>query len=443
MKIKFIVVQGLLVLVFFFWEIGLIISEKGTYGSEQYKIVNGFTVNLHNHFSEFDGSEKLDKNIRSFQKKWGIKGLSVAITKDGRLVYAKGFGYANEETGEKVEPGHLFRIASISKLITAVTIMHLVEENMVGLEDPVFGPDGILNDPFYLDYTDSRVEQITIRQLLTHTAGWSRRSGDPMFTPHIIARKLDVDLPVDCETIIRYALGKKLNYKPGTRYSYSNLGYVILGEVIEKLTGIGYEDYVKISILNPLGIYDMHLGNSYPEEKAVNEVIYYEAFKSAKVLAYDSHRDLVPKTYGGSDIKALGAAGGWVASPAEMLKLVVAIDGFDTKPEILKPESIRMMTSKGKYGRYLMGWKSTDGHGTWWRTGTLTGTSALLVRQNNGINWIVITNTTTIRKSRIHSETSRMMFRALASMDAWPVYDLFEYQPSQFFTLVNPPEFDK
>lgn len=440
MKVKYILVQGLLVLVFFFWEIGLIISERGTYGSEQSRINTVFTANLRNQFSDFKGSEKLDETIQSFQKKWGIKGMSVAITKDGRLVYAKGFGYANEEAGEKVEPAHLFRIASVSKLITALTIMHLAEEGMLRLDDPVFGPDGILNDPLYLDYIDPRVEQITIRQLLTHTGGWSRRSGDPMFTPHIIARKMHVDLPVDCETIICYALGKKLNYTPGIRYSYSNLGYVILGEVIEKLTGIGYEDYIKISILNPLGIYDIHLGNSYPEEKAVNEVIYYEAFKSAKVLAYDSHRDFVPKTYGGSDIKTLGAAGGWIASPAEMLKLVVAIDGFNTKPDILQPESIQTMTSKDKYGRHLMGWKSSDGHGTWWRTGTLTGTSALVVRQNNGINWIVMTNTTTIRKSRIHSETSRMMFRALSSMDAWPVYDLFEYQPSQLFSLVNPAE---
>jgi CubicO group peptidase (beta-lactamase class C family) len=440
MKIKFILVQALLVLVFFFWEIGLIISGKGAGGSEQNKVSAGFTSNLRNQFSSFESSEKLDETILSFQKKWGIKGMSVAITKDGRLVYAKGFGYANKEAGETVEPGHLFRIASVSKLITAITIMHLTEEGMLELDDHVFGPGGILNDPQYLNYTDPRVEQITVRQLLTHTGGWSRRSGDPMFTPHIIARKMDVDLPVDCETIIRYTLRKKLNYTPGTRYSYSNLGYVILGKVIEKVTGIGYEDYVKIAILNPLGIYDMHLGNSYPEEKAVNEVIYYEAFKSAKVLAYDTHKDFVPKTYGGSDIKTLGAAGGWIASPAEMLKLVVAVDGFDTKPDILQPESIRIMTSKGKTGREMMGWKGSDGHGTWWRTGTLTGTSALVVRQSNGINWIVVTNTTTSRKSRIHSETSRMMFRAIAGMDGWPSYDLFEYQPSRLFTLVNPAE---
>lgn len=443
MKTKFIIIQGLLVLVFFFWEIGLIISGKGTYGSEQNKISTGFTANLRNQFSNFENSEKLDESIRSFQKKWAIKGISVAVTKDGRLVYAKGFGYANKEAGETVKPGHLFRIASVSKLITALTVMHLSEEGMLELDDHVFGPDGILNDPQYLNYIDSRIEQITIRQLLTHTAGWSRRSGDPMFTPHAIARKMDVDLPVDCETIIRYTLGKKLNYQPGTRYSYSNLGYVILGEVIEKVTGIGYEDYIKIAILNPLGIYDMHLGNSYPEEKAVNEVIYYEAFKSAKVLAYDSNRDFVPKTYGGSDVKALGAAGGWISSPAEMLKLVIAVDGFDTKPDILQPESIRIMTSKGKSGHDMMGWKGSDGRGTWWRTGTLTGTSALVVRQKNGINWIVVTNTSTIRKSRIHSETSRMMFRAIAGIDTWPAYDLFENQPSQLFSMGTPSELNE
>jgi len=431
MKFKFIVVQGLLALVFFFWEIGLVVPGKGTYGSGEKNRSAGFAANLRNQYSNFEGSEKIDESIQSFQKKWGIKGMSVAITKDGRLVYAKGFGYANEEAGEKVGPGHLFRIASVSKLITTMTIMHLYEENMIGLDDYVFGPDGILNEPQYLEYTDPRIEQITVRHLLTHTAGWSRRSGDPMFMPHIIARKMHVNLPVNCETIIRYSIGKKLNYTPGTRYNYSNLGYVILGKIIEKVTGIGYEDYVKIAILNPLGIYDMHLGNSYPEEKAVNEVIYYESYRSSKVLAYDSHRDFVPKTYGGSDIKVLGAAGGWVASPAEMLKLIVAVDGFDTKPDILQPESIRLMTNGGKSGRNMMGWKGTDGHGTWWRTGTLAGTSALVVRQNNGINWIILTNTSTVRRSRIHSETSRMMFGTVASIDTWPAYDLFEFQPIQ------------
>jgi CubicO group peptidase (beta-lactamase class C family) len=431
MRLKFIIVQGLIALVFFFWEIGLVLPGRDSYGSGENNRSPGFNAKLHNEYSNFEGSEKIDKSVQSFRKKWGIKGISVAITKDGRLVYAKGFGYANEEAGEKVEPGYLFRIASVSKLITALTIMHLYEEDMIGLDDYVFGPKGILNDPQYLNYNDQRIEQITVRHLLTHTAGWSRRSGDPMFMPHVIARKMNVNLPVDCETIIRYAIGKKLDYKPGARYSYSNLGYVILGKVIEKVTGIGYEDYVKIAILNPLGIYDMHIGNSYPEEKAVNEVIYYESYKSSKVLAYDSHREFVPKAYGGSDIKVLGAAGGWIASPAEMLKLVVAIDGFDTKPDILQPQSIKIMTERGRSGRNMMGWKGSDGSGTWWRTGTLTGTSALIVRQNNGINWIVLTNTTTVRRSRIHSEVSRMMFRAVAGIDMWPAYDLFENQPIQ------------
>ena len=92
------------------------------------------------------------------------------------------------------------------------------------------------------------------------------------------------------------------------------------------------------------------------------------------------------------------------------------------------PETIEQMTRNGR-GKYnMIGWKGTDGRGTWWRTGTLTGSSALMVRQNNGINWIIIMNTTTWKRSKIHRESSRTMFKAVHTVRNWPEYDLFDYQ---------------
>ena len=430
---RFVIVQVGIILLLFFFEVGSIFSDKGSarelhIDEPAYKSLN---LVLDNSLSEFPGSEKMDQIIGPFLEKYDIKGASVAVTREGRLVFAKGFGYANVETGRKMSPGNVFRIASVSKLITAIAIMQLVEQGKLHLEDTVFGPDGILNDSIYMDYKDPRVEKITVHQLLQHRAGWSRRKGDIMFMPHVVASKMKTDLPVDVETYIRYALTKRLNYNPGYKYSYSNLGYAILGKVIEKASGIAYEDYVKLSILNPLGISDMHIGNSYYKDRLFNEVKYYVPDGTRSVLPYDSHNGFATREYGGNDIKALGAAGGWVASPAEMLKLVAAIDGFNTKPDILSEESINQMTNNGKKGHDLLGWKGSDGYGTWWRTGTLSGSSALLVRQKNGISWIIILNTTTYRHARIHRDVSRMMFQAINSVKDWPENDLFYFdQPA-------------
>ena len=441
---RFVIVQIIIILLLFFFEIGSIFSDKGStrelYINEPaYQSLN---LVLDNKLSDYEGTKDLDQAINSFMNKWEIKGASVAVTKNGRLVYAKGFGYADVEAGRKMEPGNIFRIASVSKLITAVAIMHLVEQEKLDLDDEVFGLNGILNDSIYLDYRDNRVEQITVRHLLLHKSGWSGRKGDVMFTPHVIAYKMKSPFPVDTETTIRYALTKRLNYNPGSKYSYSNLGYAILGEIIEKVSGIGYQDYVKLAILNPLGISDMHIGHSYYEDKLFNEVRYYIPDNSPPVLAYNSNKEYATRAYGGSNIEVLGAAGGWVASPAELLKLVAAIDGFNTKPDILSQESIDLMSNNGKKGRELFGWKGSDGYGTWWRTGTLSGSSAQLIRQRNGITWVIILNTTTSKNSRIHRDVSRMMFQAINSVKYWPDNDLFFYDqptpvPSRYLTRIE------
>jgi CubicO group peptidase (beta-lactamase class C family) len=434
MKIKFILVQIAVVLILFFWEIGFSLSDKGKNGSDHKNLVtaNDF-ANNRAASPEFDN---MDRIISTFQNKWGITGLSAAVTKDGRLVYARGFGYADNKSVEPVEARHQFRLASVSKLVTAIAIMNLDEQGKIDLDDHVFGPNGILNESIYLQYTDPRIEQITVRHLLTHTAGWStKKYGDPMFMTHEVARKMKTNLPVTNETTIQYVLKKKLNYNPGSKYSYSNVGYVILGKVIEKVSKMNYEDYVKLNILYPLGIYDMQLGSSFYEEKAGNEVSYYENRSYGKVLAYNSNQNYVSRIYGGNDINSLGAAGGWISSPAGLLRLVAAIDGFDTKPDFLQPESIEIMTTRGQSGQDVIGWKGADGYGTWWRTGTLTGMSVLVVRQKNGINWIIAMNSTTVKKSHIHRESFRMMSSALASVKSWPEYDLFNNLPGSLEPL--------
>ena len=408
----------------YFGEIALTFSDKG-YPSLLNDEEVPFSLLLDNTYSDFEETESIDRQVEAFIKRWKIEGASLAVTKDERLVYAKGFGTANSETGEEVKPGHLFRIASVSKLITAVAIMKLYEDGYLELNDPVFGEKGILSDSLFWNYADPRVEEITVRHLLNHTGGWSRYAGDPLFNPLYIARKMGVPAPASLDHILQYTLKRDLNFKPGTRYSYSNLGYAILGKVIEEKSGMPYQDYVVMNLLKPIGIHDMHIGKSYYHEKYPNEVRYHHSAGEMTVRAMDGTGEIVPVYYGGNDMDLLGPAGGWVASAPELAKFITAIDGFDEQPDILSRETIISMSNPSIAGKGLFGWRGSDSYGTWWRTGYLSGSSALVVRQNDGISWVVMTNTSTYKQSRIHRYVSGLMFGSVGKVQHWPDMDLF------------------
>jgi CubicO group peptidase (beta-lactamase class C family) len=429
MKLKAILTITLF-LIFFIGEISTSFSFKSENDRNNaipntiplsYKVTNRLSISTE--------TQSIDINIIDFLQRNRIVGASVAITKEGRLIYSKGFGFAVKETLDSVTPRSLFRIASVSKLITAVAIMKLVEDEKLDINARVFGQEGILNDSVYLQYNDKRYENITIHHLLNHTAGWNGKKTDPVFNSLYVAKIMDVVPPAQIPVIIEYALTKKLDYLPGKNYSYSNLGYCVLGEVIKKVTGMEYEDYVQFAILHPLGIWDMHIGKSFFNEKYPNEVRYYNLEDSPKIWAFDGSQERVPLEYGGNNIELLGPAGGWIASAPELAKLMTAIDGFDSRPDIISKSSIAFMTEDRDHSRSFIGWRGTDGHGTWWRTGTLTGTSALIMRHANGINWIVLLNTTTNRRSHIHNKLSHTMFSALYGIHKWPGFDLFNYEP--------------
>ncbi len=422
-----IVLKLILFIVFFFWDVANNYSShypmSSVLRSEQ---IQPIPTRIHNQLSDLEYFEHLESGIAYLLGKYDIKGASVAVAKDGRLVFAKGIGYADVEAGEPVEPKHLFRIASVSKLITATAIMKLTELELLDIDDKVFGKYGILNNPGYLNYVDPRVEEITVRHLLNHSAGWNRRHGDPMNMHHRIAREMKVDVSdVRVPEIISYALNQPLHFIPGTRSSYSNLGYAILGEVIEAFTGMEYESYVRQEILFPLGIKEMRIGKNLLEDRFENEVKYYDLASAERFNPLNTANRIIPKAYGGNNIETLGAAGGWIASPVEILKLVVAIENETNVPNLLSPETIELMTNTRLSGGHPFGWAGTDGQGNWWRTGTLAGTSALVMRQSDGISWAVFFNSSTFRGTHLSREISREMKTALNKLEQWPDHDLF------------------
>jgi CubicO group peptidase (beta-lactamase class C family) len=430
-----LLLKSSLLFLFFFIEVAFTFSHNSSdlssdlelsyFSKKEYSL-------LVNDLSEFDGMLEGERTIRQFMNKHGIKGATVGIVKDGRLVYAKGFGHADKEEGIQVEPFHQFRIASISKLVTAVAIMKLVEEGKINLASKVFGEHGILKGDLY-EVKYARQKDINVEHLLLHTAGFSSRSyGDPMFQSLAISARMKIPAPATEEAITKFVLSKNVAYAPGTRYEYSNFGYFILGKIIEEVTGFGYEDYVKKDILDPLDIFDMEIANNLYEDKAANEVKYYDHNGASPRLSCYGTGKLVPRTYGGSDINILGGAGAWISTPSSLLKLLTAIDGEGTKPDILSPETIQTMVTVCEVGDAVIGWKACR-EDKWVRTGTLIGTNAVLAKGANGLSYAFITNTNVYSGAYFNKTIEKMMDGVLAGVEYWPEHDLFY----DYNTVVN------
>lgn len=378
---------------------------------------------LQNEISEFEYTPFIDRQIERFMDHSDIKGVSLAVVKNERLVFARSYGYADVENEIKTSPEHLFRIASVSKLVTAVAIMKLVEEGKLSLADPVFGEKGFFNDEKYLKLKDKKLLDITVLNLLNHTSGWTQRYGDPMFHPLTIAEKVGDKAPATVDTYLKFVIGRRLYYKPGTVYGYSNMAYVFLGAIIEKVSGMSYENFVRYKILYPNGIYDMHLGHNLYENKFPNEVCYYEQEGSEPIYSCYGDSVLMPKIYGGNDIELLSSAGGWVASAPELAKFMTLIDGFEDIPDILTSESIEQMT--GALGNSL-GWRETYA-GNWIRTGSFAGTSAMINRLPDGTEWVLLCNTSNWKGPDFSDDIKKVMTRVVSRVKHWPDHDLFSY----------------
>lgn len=382
---------------------------------------------LTNEMSSIPGLEGMDNTIEKFLKRWEIKGASIAVMRNDSLLYAKGYGYADEEKGEMMEPGNILRMASVSKLITATGIMLLQEQGKLSLRDTVFGPRGILDDSLFTAAIREKAKfGITVEQLLRHKAGFTCSRGDPMFSTRDIIRQFRLDDAPDHRTLVKCVLSRPLGYRPGTWQSYSNFGYLLLSMIIEKVSGTDYETFIKENVLHPAGCYDMHLAENYYEDKYPNEVRYYMHSGSEPVEEYNLSGRMVERCYGANNIHALSGAGAWCGSPAELCRFVASIDGKPEIKDIISPESVAAMTEYFDPATYSLGWNDTKPTGEWTRTGTLGGTSALVKYFPDGECWIIITNTSTW-KGPGFSRYTEGLFRKCRELyrDELPARNLF------------------
>jgi N-acyl-D-amino-acid deacylase len=367
-------------------------------------------------------------------KKWGIPGGAIAVVKDGRLVLARGYGYSDATTKEPVAPDALFRIASVSKPITAVAVLQLAEQGKLDLDARAFAMLPDLTPPSGAA-VDSRLANITIRQLLSHLGGWDRdRSFDPMFRASEIAQAMGTASPASVESVIRYMRGQPLDFTPGDRYAYSNFGYAVLGRIIERVSGRPYGEYVRESVLTPMGIARMRLGRSLAQDRLPGEVRYYDGGGlTASVFPSGGQ---VPWPYGGFSLEAMDSHGGWVASAVDLARFITAVDGLTTRPDVLRPETIGIMTARpatvwdGSAFHYGAGWLVRPQQGNWWHNGSLPGTSSLIVRTGTGLAWAVLFNARSMGSgSTFDPEIDPAVWQAVGQVTTWPAHDLFSQYP--------------
>ena len=185
------------------------------------------------------GFEDLDASVQSLLAQYQVPGASIAILRNGRLLTVRGYGSADIEAGEPFLPESFSRWNSISKTVTAAGLLQLVEQGKLDLDARVFDLLTHIR-PYNGQWGDARIPNITVRQLMHHTGGWDRdRSGDPTMPPRrdMAAAALGVPTPPSAEVMIRYALAAPLDFEPGTRYAYSNLGFLLAAFVLEKVVG--------------------------------------------------------------------------------------------------------------------------------------------------------------------------------------------------------------
>ena len=209
---------------------------------------------LRNAYSDFTETRRMEQFIERWMARNNIRGASLAIMRNEHLIYAKGFGWADKELERRAEAGDIYRIASASKLVTAIGIMKLVDEGKLSVDQTVFGEQGILNE--FTTYRDKRVPRITVHHLLNHTSGFSRRMGDPMFRSADLLNWVGKDSTLSAEELINWQLGMRLRDNPGGSAQYSNIGYLVLSKVIERVSGMSYEEYLQSHVLRPAGCYD-------------------------------------------------------------------------------------------------------------------------------------------------------------------------------------------
>ena len=349
------------------------------------------------------GIPAIDQNVTAFMTQYNIPGMAIAITRNDKLVYVNSYGKASIENNQAVTTQSLFRISSLSKQITSVAIMRLLDQGKISLDQTVFGTGSILGNTYGSQPYSPGVTNITVGELLHHTqGGWPDNSTDPFGS----------NFANSIPQLMNWGLNNVplLDTLPSRSYYYSHFGYVVLGRVIEKITGLSYSQAVEQLVLQPSGISDMQIAGNTFADRLPNEVEYYG----------QNHQDpyYIP-------ISRMDAANGWVASATDMARFLVHVDGLSGET-ILSPNAVRVMTT-GSFVNpgYACGWQVNQlnifHHGLW----PGTGSSQAITTQNGNFNYVILANTGSSDPA-FGSNMDNIFWNAINNIPTWPGYDLFQ-----------------
>lgn len=375
-----------------------------------------------------------DSIMQSYMKKNGITSGALAVTYKGRLVMAHGYTLDSDQS-YTVQPDSLFRLASVSKSITAVAVLKMMQDEQLSLDTRIaeiltFTPlDGYSIDP--------RLNDVTVADLLYHQGGWDieELGFDPMFIDSFLSETYGIPLPISKADIITYMSAVPLNYDPGTKYAYSNYGYMLLGQIIETISKQPYETYVKQNVLEPLGMTHTQLGRTLPENRLPGEVKYHSDFTGPTV--FDASGKDVTWPDGGWNLENMAAHGGWVSTAVDMARFEASFDDPENNP-VLTKDSINLMfkappgTTGAQY--YAMGWEvRVEGSAmNTWHAGSLDGTFTGMVRRANGVDYMVAFNERDSASDPTgdgYWEIDSLLYDAVDAIRSWPDLDLFLQLP--------------
>jgi N-acyl-D-amino-acid deacylase len=373
------------------------------------------------------GMEPLDEAMLRIMDRHGIPGAALAIAKGGKLVLAKGYGWASIASGEIVKPDTRFGLASISKVVTAVAVLKLVERGKLGLNDRVFD---ILNDlkPPPGARVDPRLAEVTVHHCLNHSVGWDRAlTGDPINWEPQICRAFQIRPPLTPRQFLSFMLTVPLNFRPGTDAKYCNVGAIILGEIIAKLSGQAYDRFVFENVWKPMGVARAAL-LGFDGKYAVGEAVRHLA---GTLIA------LPP-----ANLPMVSASGGWIASVVDMARFLTNMDGSRGEPVLSEklrlamveppPEPIKPRADGTWFG---LGWDMAVLKGKefgYFKDGSYQGMRTYMKRLPNGVNWVLLYNASMEFDSldlNMAAATIQEVRRLIESLEKHPDVDLFKEYP--------------
>lgn len=289
----------------------------------------------------------VDTLALGYLEKYAQPGVSIVIGVGDRIVYAKGYGWADREAGLPTSPWQEYRLASVSKTLTATAVMRQVELGRVQLDKPAWG---YVSAFMGARPADARLEQVTVRQLLTHSWGLDRSvSEDPMGSWF---RDQSGSVLSTCRDVLRYRLLRMtLDFAPGSRYAYNNTGYCWLGLIAETVDGRPLDQQLS-TMMGPEALSSgrVRYGSVLPSARTPLDVHPYDRAGAPRVapvpgLYPEPGPAAVPRPEGSYTLEGYGGSGGLVASPLTVARFVQRLQGI-RQPALLQPSTWQTMQTE-------------------------------------------------------------------------------------------------